>query len=1414
MKKPKPLKLSTLNRIILTTLFSAFIVFCAVIMLISNILLDYSMRNARVMDTEQADQITNSVRNSMYFMTSLLNMTQQSISELDPNSAASEASAVKILKAMLDLTPNVYSAWFIFEKGNYRSDDYYIKEFVKKNGVVIENSSPASKESIEDPGTYLWYSQPLTTGKIYFEDGKFYDYGNKDGVVFTATLSVPIRVKGKIVGVCGIDLTYDDMFESAGDFDREKDKALILLSQDMTILHAYDPSLVSRHLDDFPFEKVEVIRDAITRGVEYTGEIVSPFLHRNAFISLRPIRFNSDAGYPPLYLYISTSIRSLYAEAYHVTFIIIMASIVCMIGIIGIIYLNAHKLFKPITALTVYAQKIAEGDLYAKFSDIDNLLPAAIQEDFLREDSEIATLHRSFIKMVNTLQDTINTVEKRVENRTQDLRKLNSYMLLLMESATDVFMLVDSDMNLIYCSNSVLELLELKSFDDITGKSIDEIGKMVPDREYIERSTRRFLRIMHGEDWIIEDDDINWYRLGRRSYRITYRRVLDDNDKFSGVVLILHDVTDVRMEEAERRLSDILHSTQLPCLVWDEKGDVIAQNEETVRFFGTPGYLSPEDFNSFVLSLLPEYQGDGRKTEDLRQDCIHEALDRGFSKLSIQMRKKDGTPLYLDISVARISWLSKYRMVVYFHDLSEMMKIEAEASEANERIKMMLDSTPLICILRDENGNIIDCNQETLNLFGVSGKQDFISNYGKFFPEFQPDGSRSSEKINRLIRGLSEKGDVAGFEWMYQTADGEQLPAETKLVRIQWKDSHRYLSYSRDLREAKANEKKILESIEQSRSMELQKEAAQAASEAKTQFLANMSHEIRTPMNAVLGMAELLLSETLNQRQERYVRDIKISAMALLEIINDILDVSKIQAGKLHLVPAHYYFKTLVENIGSMVEFLAKNKNIYFKMETHGEIPVCLYGDDVRLRQVLVNVLGNAIKFTSEGGVTFSVAVSDTTVEFSVSDTGIGIPAAAIPTLFEAFEQTDLVKNRDQKGTGLGLSIAWALVGMMDGQITVESEYGRGSVFNIVIPKILGDENLINAAEIEETVLWAPDAKILVVDDNTINLNVICGLLQLWKIAAETATSGQQAIDILRERQFDIVFMDHMMPEMDGMEATRKIRKMGVQTPIIALTAYAVTGAKEMLLASGMNDFLSKPIIKTALSQILKRWIPPEKLIKPLPEAIVLEEGRDDDGGGFWEKIGQLKGLDVQTGLARVSGQKEVYEKSLNLLAKEIDKCDRNLNAFIAAGDMRNFTIEVHSMKGSLANIGAMYLSEKAKELETASDRGNIDFCQANLHPFLNELNSLGNAIKEALSVSRPERGPVEIPPELPGIFNRMMNAFGEMDFLVINDEIENLEAMSLTGQLKDDIEQIKDAVLVMDYDGALTVMKQLLSEA
>lgn len=389
---------------------------------------------------------------------------------------------------------------------------------------------------------------------------------------------------------------------------------------------------------------------------------------------------------------------------------------------------------------------------------------------------------------------------------------------------------------------------------------------------------------------------------------------------------------------------------------------------------------------------------------------------------------------------------------------------------------------------------------------------------------------------------------------------------------------------------------------------------AEASNEAKSAFLANMSHEIRTPMNAICGMTDMLLDEELSEQGKEYAATIKSSGEGLLSIINDILDFSKIESGKMPIIPEEYYFSSMIHDLMSMMEVRVKEKPVKLRAEIQDDIPCKLYGDIGRVKQVIINIMGNATKFTNEGSITLKVSWKSESIDtgrliFSVIDTGIGIRPEHISKLFDAFEQVDMKKNRGIEGTGLGLSISKLLVQRMGGQIQVESEYGKGSCFTFdIVQKVIDATPCEYSKNKKKTkvkqfklTFTAPDARVLVVDDNQVNLRVASGLLKKFDIVPDLVDNGKDCVEMIRrEAKYDLIFMDHMMPEPDGIEATGLIRAIGTpytdKLPIIALSANAVHGMEEEFIKGGMNGFLPKPIALEMLAETLEKWLPMDKI--------------------------------------------------------------------------------------------------------------------------------------------------------------------------------------------------------------------------
>jgi signal transduction histidine kinase/DNA-binding NarL/FixJ family response regulator/HPt (histidine-containing phosphotransfer) domain-containing protein len=549
------------------------------------------------------------------------------------------------------------------------------------------------------------------------------------------------------------------------------------------------------------------------------------------------------------------------------------------------------------------------------------------------------------------------------------------------------------------------------------------------------------------------------------------------------------------------------------------------------------------------------------------------------------------------------------------------------------------------------------------------------------------------------------------------------------------------------------DEIKTQKEIVQQQNKELERlvDLANAANKTKSAFLANMSHEIRTPMNAILGMSDLMPVENLTNLQRGYFDDIRKMSKALLQIVNDILDFSKIEAGKLDLIPTHYNFRGLFDNICSVSKFIALNKDLQFEFHLAENVPSVLYGDEIRLRQILTNVINNAIKYTNEGSVSVDVKcislpdVNGNNTEIlvcAVKDTGVGIKAGDKVKLFEAFEQLDARRNRGIVGTGLGLVITKQLLDMMSGDIELESVYGEGSTFTIYIPIVRGNSDEVRDDTKIVHFVTAKDetpVHVLVVDDTTVNLAVALGFLRKHNISADTAESGAEAIEMVRKKEYDLVLMDHMMPGMDGNEATQRIRALDggrfKTIPIVALSANAVSGALESFLESGMNDFIPKPIDSRQLNMMLAKYLPPEKIEKSTDSKNKSEDSREEEQDDFITGLPVVDGVDFAAGFKRF-GEKQIYfdivKTFINTTPVQLDTI-RNFEPFKSSLD--DYIIVVHGIKGSSRAIGAELAGTKAEQLEHAGKADNIQFITDNNNKFIALIEKLIDDLKKLIAL-------------------------------------------------------------------------------
>ena len=676
-------------------------------------------------------------------------------------------------------------------------------------------------------------------------------------------------------------------------------------------------------------------------------------------------------------------------------------------------------------------------------------------------------------------------------------------------------------------------------------------------------------------------------------------------------------------------------------------------------------------------------------------------------------------------------------------------------------------------------------------------------------------------------------GDMGKFSRLGTTAFG--------LIMLYQHLSQILIGYSRNIEEnAKLLQQKMEyvamknEQLEKAKEMaEEAKQEALAANVAKGKFLAHMSHEIRTPINAVLGMDTMILRESKDMQIKSYALDIQNAGQNLLSLINDILDFSKIESGKLEIINAEYDFNSLIHDISNMIRSKAERKKLEFRICVSEKLPSKLLGDDVRLRQILVNLLNNAVKYTLEGSVTLRVdgrtEGKKVFLDFAVEDTGIGIKEEDMDKLFKEFERIEEKRNRNIEGTGLGMSITTQLLMLMGSRLQVESVYGKGSKFYFTLEQHVVDSTPVG--DLEERIrkysteysymaaFTAPKAELLVVDDNATNLKVFVNLLKQTKVNVDVADSGKACLEMVTGKHYDLIFLDHMMPEMDGIETLRHMKKLpenqSSQTPVVALTANAIAGAKEMYLSEGFDAFLPKPINPEKLEQMILRLLPRDLLkFEVIEEESTagtrnsMQDGMSD--GGRWDasELPIVEGIDWSYGMLHLPEKQllldtvQDFYKAIELEAETLDKFYQEAQA--SAEAWNQYRIKVHAMKSSANMIGATVLGGMAKLLENAARDGDTEVIHRLHGIFLKEWYSAKEALRECPGIGTEEteedKKEIEDYTVIIAYLGLLKEAFEEMDLDEMDQMMANLEEYAYPEGIQKNIERL--SVLVTNLDG------------
>jgi signal transduction histidine kinase/CheY-like chemotaxis protein/HPt (histidine-containing phosphotransfer) domain-containing protein len=601
---------------------------------------------------------------------------------------------------------------------------------------------------------------------------------------------------------------------------------------------------------------------------------------------------------------------------------------------------------------------------------------------------------------------------------------------------------------------------------------------------------------------------------------------------------------------------------------------------------------------------------------------------------------------------------------------------------------------------------------------------------------------------------------------------------------------------------------------------------ANEASKAKSTFLANMSHEIRTPINAVLGMNEMILRESSDPDILTYSENVKSAATTLLSIINDILDFSKIEAGKLEIILADYDLFILLNDLVNMIRPRVDAKDLMLELDFDSNTPRNLYGDFVRIKQIISNILTNAVKYTEKGSIKFhlsyEISPSDNDSIYllvSVKDTGIGIKPEDMKKLFSEFERIEEERNTYIEGTGLGMSITKSLLSKMGSSLEVESTYGEGSNFHFALKQrvigteVLGDFIALSKHHQKQTKDYkekfiAPKAQVLVVDDNNMNLMVFKNLLKQTLVITETASSGFEGLAMMKDKKYDIIFLDHMMPGMDGIETLHEMKKdkdnPNLTTPVVCLTANAISGAREQYISEGFDDYLTKPIISDDLEDMLVSYLPKELIESPSDE----KKESSSDSMNISDRLAPLLNqnlIDIKTGISNNGGEND-YLEMLKIFYNYADSNLEELNSYFNVEDFSNYTVKVHALKSSARIIGAIMLGNDAQRLEDAGKAQNYDQIRTLHEFFVKEFLAVTMIVEKVIIIKAPTL--VADHWLIDEAYAQIKKAAHNLDYDAIEEVYKEMSLYAIPDEASILWEQVKKASLSMRYDEIEALIK------
>ena len=921
------------------------------------------------------------------------------------------------------------------------------------------------------------------------------------------------------------------------------------------------------------------------------------------------------------------------------------------------------------------------------------------------------------------------------DSKTREAHELTQ---MILDSAPFVINLWDKSATLLQTSHHALELHNVSSKEEYVRNFFNLSPERQPCGALSSEMAPQYLNQAYQEGYA----RFEWMHCTLDGKPIPTEIILVRFERQGEFMLVAYTIDLTLSKAAAQRERDanemyeIFHSVSPYVMnTWDEDYNLVSTSQQSMKMFGLE---SQEQYLERFSELSPKYQPCGTLSSEKAMNYVKQAFSSGSQVVFEWIHQTlHGELLPSEITLMRYTHRGRNMVAAFTVDLRPVkaaMNMERER-ELHERVRLFFDASPTGVSIYDENLCLVDCSRSVVTMFGFDEKKDFVTEFSKplpvLSPKYQPCGTLSTEKSKAIIDKISSER-YARFEWMHCDADGNELPTETTIVVVSYKDTYAIVSYISDLREIKAAQ----EAVEVAREKMFLAELAEESNKAKSNFLAYMSHEIRTPITAVMGISKIQLqSPSLPKHIEESFSEIYNSSNLLLGIVNDILDISKIDAGKMEILCDVYDVASMINDISHLHISFIGNKDIDFTLSVDESLPAFLVGDVIRIVQVINNVMSNAFKYTEHGTVTLSVSCdadkeknNHIMLNISARDTGMGMTTEQLEALKIEYTRFHEREHRHISGIGLGMPIVYSLIDMMDAHIKITSEVGEGTIVTINIPQEIAEQNkkstlgIKKARSLEqfETIIQKnnykitsepmPYGRVLVVDDTEVNLYVAQGLLAFYKLHVETCVNGYEAIDKINQGNvYDIILMDHMMPGLNGTEAMHIIRDIGYTQPIIAFTANAMIGKAEEFIENGFDGFISKPISTDQLDDILIKHIrdkqPPE-IIEAAKRAA--EEDR----------------LLPKEGIRDYMEGAELKEKLRLKFAQNQKNAFSQISEALETNDIETAHRIAHTLKGLAGLIGENSLGRAAQTVASALANAQIP-TDAGLYDLESELKRI-----------------------------------------------------------------------------------------